>query len=391
MVRHWLLTLLLAGLISTAPAHEAEHPAKPPAVKPERPQLGTSAAFAKDGTLYAVARQGEHVMLYVSRDRGQHWQAPLAVNTQPEAISADGENRPKLVLLPDGKLVVSWSRRLRKQYTAEIRLTVSSDGGKSFNTPQTVHRDRQEIGHSFETLLADSAGRLYIVWLDKRDATASGPTYRGSAVYAAVSLDGGNSFAHEHKVADHSCECCRITASLDNDGAPVILWRHVFAPNERDHAMAKLASDGQAGPIERATFDHWQVDACPHHGPSLAIAPDGTRHAVWFNVREGAGRVFYGRLGKHGVSGQRTVGGERAAHADIAVNAAQVAIIWKEFDGEKTRLLADLSHDNGEHFTSIPLAATERASDQPRILRHEGRFYAFWRTENEGMRLFELP
>jgi hypothetical protein len=54
--------------------------------------------------------------------------------------------------------------------------------------------------------------------------------YRGAAIYAAVSTDGGRSFAPEVRVADYSCECCRIALAADRDGAPIALWRHVFAP-----------------------------------------------------------------------------------------------------------------------------------------------------------------
>jgi hypothetical protein len=386
--------LMLTGLAcaETSPAQH-QHEAAVAKMRPERPQFGTSAAFAADGALLAVTRQGEHVMLYRSDDLGKTWSAPVAVNAAPEPILADGENRPKLLSLPGGSVVVSWARRLGRQFTGEVRLARSTDGGRSFAPPITIHRDRQEIGHSFETLLTDTQGRIYAFWLDKRDGEAAKTArqaYRGSAVYAAVSDNDGRSFRHEARVADHSCECCRIAAAPDTDGTPVILWRHVFEPNLRDHAIAKIAPDGTPRSVERATFDGWRVDGCPHHGPSLAITPDGTRHAVWFNQKDGAGRVFYGRLQPGRVEGQRFVGGERAAHADLAVSRQRIAIVWKEFDGERTRLMAELSDDGGETFRSMTIATTEKISDQPRVLLRGEELFAFWRTELEGMRAFPL-
>ena len=91
------------------------------------------------------------------------------------------------------------------------------------------------------------------------------------------------------------------------------------------------------------------------------------------------------------MEGQRTVGGSRAAHADLATIGAQVAIVWKEFDGERTQLQALVPTDRGQHFTPLSLGATEGTSDQARVLVRQGRFYAFWRTENEGFQLFPLP
>lgn len=358
-----------------------------------RPELGTSAAFGPDGALYAVSKAGGHVLLHRSDDAGASWRAPVVVNREPEVISAEGENRPKLAFAPDGGVLVSWTRPLAKPYTGEIRFA-RADDGRTFDAPFTVHQDRQAITHRFETLAITGSGQVLLVWIDKRDlvtAQAAERDYRGAAVYAAVSDDGGRTFRPEVKVADHSCECCRIAVANDTDGQPLVLWRHVFEPNERDHALAKLGADARpVGEPARATFDHWRIDACPHHGPALAVAPDGTRHAVWFNERDGDGRVFYGRLVDGRVDGQRPIGGERAAHADIAVAGERVAIVWKEFDGERTQLRGALSDDGGRHFRDIALAATDGASDQPRALRRGEALFAFWRTERESMKGYEL-
>lgn len=379
---------IAAGLLAAASqAQAADKVAMPKA------ELGSSALFARDGSLIAVAKQGEHVMLYRSRGEGRHWEPPVVVNVTPEPISADGENRPKVAETSEGALLVSWTRPLAKPYAGEIRLARGIDGGARFDSPITVHRDRQEITHRFESMLTGPANRVYLAWIDKRDlesAKTAGKRYRGAAVYLAMSEDGGQRFQPEIKLADHSCECCRIAGALDADGAPLFLWRHVFEPNERDHMLAKVSRGGTPVSAHRATFDRWKVDGCPHHGPSLAVAPTGVVHAVWFNQAHGAGRVFYGRLREGGVDGQRTVGGERAEHADLALADQRIAIVWKEFDGERTRLHAEVSRDGGATFESRALAVTERASDQPRALRRGGELFAFWRTEREGMRVFPL-
>ncbi len=362
--------------------------------KKARVELGSSAAFARDGQLLAVAKQGDHLLLYRSADQGASWSPPTIVNARPEAISGDGENRPKIAFAHDGGVLVSWTKPLAKPNTGEVRLARSEDGGARFSPPITVHRDRQEITHRFETMVVGGDGRLYLVWIDKRDlesAKATGKPYRGAAIYAAVSDDGGKSFKPETRVADHSCECCRIAAAVDTDGAPLILWRHVFEPNERDHALAKLKADGMSTSVERATFDRWKVDGCPHHGPALAVAPDGTRHAVWFNQKDGEGRAFYGRLVTGGVEGQRFVGGEHAARADIAIADRRIGILWKEFDGERTQLLAEISEDGGASFKRLKPGAAEGASDHPRAISFDKNLYAYWRNEREGMRVFRLP
>lgn len=389
-----LPAVVLALVVQGAQAADAVPTMRP--AKAARPELGSSAVFAPDGTLLAVAKQGEHVMVYRSSDEGRSWSPPAVVNAQPEAISADGENRPKIAFAADGGLLVSWTHPFPKPNTGSIRFARATDG-QTFSPVQTVHRDSAEITHRFESLLVMPDNRVILAWIDKRDleAAKSGKkAYRGAAIYAAVSTDGGRSFQPEYKLADHSCECCRVTSAIDADGAPLFMWRHVFEPNERDHALARLKPDGTVESVQRATFDRWKVDGCPHHGPSLVVDERGVRHAVWFNQKDGAGRVFYGRLAAGSdiaVEGQRQIGGPRAAHADMAVAPGKLAIAWKEFDGERTQLRGLISADGGDNFSEIALAATDGASDQARVIRRQDQLFVFWRTEKEGFRLFPLP
>lgn len=390
-------TALATCLVATASGQALAADAMPGMSKgAPRPELGSSAVFAPDGSLLVAAKQGEHVMIYRSADEGKSWSAPAAVNAQPEAISADGENRPKIAFAADGGLLVSWTHPFSKPNTGSVRFARADDGAH-FSAPVTVHQDKAIITHRFESMLPLPDNRVLMAWIDKRDlevAKAGKKPYRGAAIYAALSTDGGRSFQPEYKLADYSCECCRVTSAIDRDGAPLFMWRHVFVPNERDHAIVRLKPDGSPEALQRATFERWKVDGCPHHGPSLVLDEKGVRHAVWFNQKDGEGRVFYGQLenlGKNEISGQRTVGGPRAAHADIAAAGGKLAIAWKEFDGERTQLRAMVSADGGSTFTEIALGSTDGASDQPRVIRRNDKLFVFWRTEKDGFGLFPTP
>jgi len=202
--------------------------------------------------------------------------------------------------------------------------------------------------------------------------------YRGAAVYFAVSSDRGESFRGDFKLADHSCECCRIALLPGADGSVMAMWRHVFAPNIRDHAIGRMYANGRVEKERRATFDDWRSDACPHHGPSLAADSAGRLHAVWFSPAPAREGVFYGRLLEGAVEGRRRVGGDTAEHADLATAGQRIAIAWKEFDGKRAQLRAMLSDDGGEHWRELELASTAGASDQPRVLARGDRFYVFW-------------
>jgi hypothetical protein len=310
----------------------------------------------------------------------------VRVNQVPEPIGADGDARPKIAIGARGELFVTWTRPLSKPYTGNIRFARSLDGGRSFSAPVTVHKDSQEITHRFDAVTVGRDGKLFIAWVDKRDQERQKPAaYRGAAVYFAVSDDRGASFRGDFKLADHSCECCRIALLPQQDGSVLAFWRHVFEPNIRDHALARITAAGRMSGLRRATFDDWRLDACPHHGPSLAADAEGRLHAVWFSGTPGRAGAYYGRLLDGRVEGQRRVGGDSAAHPDLAIAAKRIAITWKEFDGERSLLKAMLSEDDGDTWKETQLMATAGASAQPLLLVNADRFYVFWNTRQEPL------
>lgn len=373
-----------------------------------RAALGTTAALDPQGGLwiaYAQAPQGEagqsaqavHDVLVRRWDEaGGHWQDPIRVTSKPEPVSADGENRPKLAFGPEGEMYVSWTTPTSERFTGDIRFARSLDGGASWSEPVVLHRDRQQIAHRFESIIVDGDGRLWVTWIDKRDlqqaeraaAQAQGgagaSNYAGAAIYYAWSEDRGASWHGDFKLADHSCECCRIALARDPQGRAVAMWRHVFAPNERDHALARLEVQPGATTLQRVTFDRWRIDACPHHGPSLAFARDGGAHAVWFNQVGAEGVAFYGRLGQAAPQGvQRLPQG--ASHADVAVAGETVAIAWKRYDGTATKVESWVSHDGGRHFSPGAVASTKLDSDQPRLVSDGARILLVWRRADDTL------
>jgi len=356
-------------------------------------ELGSSAVFDSKGVLWAVASQDQHVVLRRSTDFGRTWSQPANVNATPEPIGADGDARPRIAIAADGAIYVTWTRPLSKPYTGFIRFARSLDQGNTFDAPVTVHADRQEITHRFDSIAVDREGRLYIAWVDKRDgeaARASGGPYAGAALYFAVSVDRGATFRGDFKLADHSCECCRIALLPRDDGTVTAFWRHVFPANVRDHALARLHPDGRVDGFRRATFDNWVVEACPHHGPSLAEDARGRLHAVWFSQGTAHSGALYGRLRDGGVDNLRRLGGETAEHPDIAIDGQAIAVVWKEFDGTRSHLRGMLSADGGSTWRNVAVGATSGPSDQPRLLIYNHRFHVFWNTRQEPFSVFAL-
>lgn len=388
------LHVLLLAVLTCGAAGAAS---QPPAPTPAPAGLGTSAAVDPDGRLWIayIEASGANANVLVRRYEEGSWQAPVRVTGRPEPVSAEGENRPKLAFGPRGEIYVTWTSPTSANYTGDIHFARSIDGAKTWSAPIVVHQDRQLITHRFDSLLVDGEGRVWVAWVDKRDlqaAAATRPGYAGAAIYYAWSDDRGASWHGDFKLADHSCECCRIALARDAQGRAAAMWRHVFPPNERDHAFARLDPQREPPSITRVTFDRWRIDACPHHGPSLAFTPEGARHAVWFDQVRSEGRVFYGRLGEAGPEGVQALP-PGANHADIASMGSTVAVAWKRFDGSATQVESWISRDGGRHFLAGPTLQSAGNSDQPRLVGTPQNILLVWRRD-DGVavkRLLDAP
>jgi hypothetical protein len=353
-------------------------------------------AFDLQGRLWVAFVQHGHVYVTHSQDLGSTFATPVAVNPVVEEIYTNGENRPKLAFGPKGEIYLSWTQKTNGRYTGDIRFSRSLDGGATFDAPRTINDDGLSVSHRFDSLLVTATGSIYIVWLDKRDKGAverdSGRDYKGAAVYYTVSRDRGAHFEANRKLADHSCECCRIAvAPWEQDGLAVF-WRHIFDINTRDHAFMTLNSTDNPG-IRRITFDDWRIDACPHHGPAIGRSMDRGYHLAWFTNGPERKGIFYGhyRPVEKQMSRLRPVDDAAgAAHPQVLANERQTVLVWKTFDGKLTRLQSMTSDDHGKTWSPVDtLMRTHGASDHPLLVSDGDRIYLSWQTRQDGYRLVQ--
>jgi hypothetical protein len=373
-------TILLSALLLAA-AESHAHDGHPASHK-IKAQMGSSAAFDSHGTLWLVSRDDAgdegYLVARKSKDNGKTWSSPAIISREP--VVASGDERPHIAFGQHDEVYVTYSSPLDKPWTSEVRFIRSEDGGLHFSAPYTVHHDHQTVTHGFASLAVDANGLVYVTWIDKRNP-------QNVAQYYAVSANAGQSFDADYKIADHSCECCRSAIALGPGGHPALMWRQVFAPNIRDHAIAELTPDGKQVQIERASFDNWAIDACPHQGPSLAFGDDGRRHQTWF-TNDG---IFYASQNQDGtLTKPMRLGSEQAAYADVTASGQHVEAVWRQFDGKGSSVMAASSHDGGTTWQTRTLASTNGASDQPRLARKGARIFLVWRTELNDVTTVQL-
>ena len=356
----------------------------------------TSSHFDKKGNLWVAWYNSGHVYISRSNDKGKTFNPPITVNRTPELVYAKGENRPKLAFGNNDEIYVSWTKKLtEKRFSGHIRFSRSIDSGKIFSAPVTVNDHIEITSHRFDSIAVNKKGDIYIAWLDKRDLLAAkkaGKKYNGSALYYALSTNNGKSFLKNKKIADTSCECCRTDIAIDTDQLPVIVWRHIFGDNIRDHGIVKFSQRNKPGKMKRLSYDKWHLEGCPHHGPSVSIADDGIYHTTWFNNAPDRHGLFYANSRDSGVSFSTPLNfgnyDKAAGHADVLSLGKDIYIAWKEFDGKQSSVYLKKSNDAGVSW-SMPkqLAKTTFSSDHPFLTYNGNDVYLSWHRIGEAYQL----
>ena len=395
-MRKLLLTLCLLCLVQSAIAHEEHTHNK--TTTAARATLAVSTLFDGQGRLWRAEADGGRVMVSRSDDNGHTFRTPVAVNPQPEKVGGEGELRPKIAFGKNGEIYITWTQALDKPYAGHIKFSRSLDDGKSFSVPVIVNRNTDPITHRFESLAMADDGTIYVAWIDKRDlqaAKAAGRKYDGAAIYVAVSRDGGASFGAEYKVADGSCECCRIALAAEPGGTAVIFWRHVYDGNIRDHAVARIGPQGVLKEPVRATFGNWKIDACPHHGPAIARGGDWGWHLAWYDGNEKKPGLYVARLDGEAwvTSPARRFGNAdaQAGHPTLLAMGEQVFLAWKEMTETNTVIMAMVSDDGGRAWGAPrKVAETSGAADNPFLISNGRNVYLSWNTRQDGYRLIDM-
>jgi thiol-disulfide isomerase/thioredoxin len=218
------------------------------------------------------------------------------------------------------------------------------------------HRQRLE-SQRFQALALDADGSLLAAWLDKRNrvpAAARGDKYVGAGLAVAWLRDHGASFSETRIALDNTCECCRLAVGFAAAGRPVLAFRNIFDDMVRDHAVITFTDAHTPGPVRRVSVDDWKTEACPHQGPALAIAADGSYHVAWFTNGTARKGLFYARSSDGGetFSPPLRIGDPaRSPSRPFLLAAGQTLwLAWKEFDGEHTSVRTMTSHDDGPHM-----------------------------------------
>ena len=348
-----------------------------------------------DGSLFLVWTAGGVVSVAKSQDLGKSFSQAVVVAEHGKSLDAGGDARPQVVADKSGNVFIAYAFFKDSNWNAQVNMVRSVDGGKTFGQPQSIVSDASS--QRFPSLAITPGGSLFLSWIDKRLVAAAknnGEKRLGGSIAYAFSNDFGKTFQPEKIANENSCECCRIGAAADLKGGVAIIYRAIFPGGVRDHAIQRI-SESNLGKIHRVSHDEWKTDACPHHGPSIAISQSGKIHTAWFTQGKARQGVFYASSNNDGLnfSSPMRLGGadDNISRPYLLAIGKSVWLVWKSFDGEKNSIYLRRSDDEGVTWTSPQVVVSAGGySDHPLLVRQNDEVFLSWLTRNDGYQLIPL-
>lgn len=396
------IALLLASLLSPltssaqAPFLSPQPISTPSALNSAQPQLTVS----KQGVLLSwIERAGDLATLKFSERTAAGWSTPRTIASGRNWF-VNWADVPSAVRLPSGAIVAHWLQKsAASTYAYDVRLSYSTDDGKTWSPSFTPHHDGTPTEHGFASIvpMADGFG---LVWLDGRNMLAPPKPGEGAKGGEHSEHGGGGSMTvrfarfdkafkqvEESEVDARVCECCPTAAAMTSEGM-IAAYRNRGDDEVRDNFVARLVNGKWTTP--QAVFnDNWKIAACPVNGPALSA--NGSAVVMsWFTAKDDQPRAyaaFSADAGKTFAAPIRIDDAGTLGRVDIALlpNGAALAT-WIEFADKTATFRARRIDRNGTKSAPVTVStmAGSRASGYPRAAIANGEVVFAWTESGDG-------
>ena len=297
--------------------------------------------------------------------------APVTVN-QPTEAPYSRQEAPALAVVGDD-VFLTWALTHPKltpdkPFSNELRLSRSTDGGKTFLPSVLVNDDEQVIGHSFDSIHVASDGVVHVAWIDGREGK------KESGTFVTRSTDHGRTVAKNLKVDENTCVCCRTSLTTGPDGTLYVAWRKILPGDLRETVVARSTDGGQtfSTPVI-VGHDQWVFPGCPHRPASIGTDRLGRLYVVWYTegvdetpavflaYSDDRGETF---SLKHKLNVSK---GTFPDHPQMAVDPeGRLVIVWEEQSPVRREVVMSLSLDRGHTF-SMPQKLNEKKGQTPSL------------------------
>lgn len=240
------------------------------------------------------------------------------------------ESMNKVAFKADGTIVAVYATKSvhkDNRHAGFLWYTLSTDKGKSWSSPHYLHSDTLPMhSRSFFDIATLPDGEVGAVWLDGRFRKEG----KGSSLFFAKT-ENGKGFGPDKQIGAGTCECCRTALFVSETNQIHVAYRDIIDDSIRDIVQQVSSDNGSTfSAPKRISVDNWEINACPHSGPSLAQNKAGLQ-AVWFTAGGGPG-VYLATSPDNGQSfNRREKLSATARHPQLTtLSNGKLAIAWEE-------------------------------------------------------------
>jgi hypothetical protein len=400
-----LTVIVVAGSIALRPSMVesqatdlAPQPlATPAAANSAQPQL----SFSKRGVLLSwIERSSDLATLKFSERTSAGWTTAQTIASGRDWF-VNWADVPSVLRLPSGAIVAHWLQKSGPStYAYDVRLSHSTDDGKTWSASYLPHHDGTQTEHGFASLFPVGEG-FGLVWLDGR-AMKAGEGHDGHGT-GAMSVRYGQfdkSFKQiaESAVDTRVCECCPTAAAVTAEGI-ITAYRDRSDQEVRDNYVSRFVN-GKWTTAQPVFSDNWKIAACPVNGPALAA--NGRRVAMtWFTVKQDQGQAYLAFSDDAGATFGKPIrvdDGGSLGRVDVELLPDGAALAtWIEFadqpatpkpsgGGGRAQFRARRIDPNGTRSAAVTISglAGSRASGYPRAAIANGEAVFAWTESGDG-------
>jgi hypothetical protein len=276
----------------------------------------------------------------VSRDDGNTFSKKHTIALD-EDVATHAEGMPKVAFKRDGTILVAYEKKAptkENKYAGAIYYITSSDNGESWSRERYMHSDTVAgLSRSYFDIETLPDGQVAAAWLDiKLDNTTGGRSVRFART------DDTNAFTNEMLIDSSACQCCRVDMYSDVNSNVYVAYRGLRMANMgkqvRDMMVCTSGDQGKtfSSPLN-ISIDNWNIDGCPHTGPSLCSNKTGL-FTLWYTQGTGDGIYFTHKpaVGDQFVPRELVSRGGR--HPQVTANNDRIAMVWEENVGKERPL-----------------------------------------------------
>lgn len=324
-----------------------------------------------------------------STDDGQTFREKIAIPLSAD-VATHPEGMPKVAFRRDGTIVAAYEKKApttENKYASAVCYVMSNDRGMTWTRENFIHSDTVPgKSRSYFDIERLPDGEIGASWLD---VTLDAETRGRSVLFARTSPSG--IFGNEVLIDSSACQCCRIDVYTDATDNIFVAYRGLMSgpvgKQVRDMMIATSTDHGKtfSSPF-RVSVDNWNIDGCPHTGPSLCSNKAGLI-SLWYTEGSGTGIYYAQKANDDKDFAPRQLVSGNGHHPQLCAKDDRTAMLWEEnieYDGQKKTVVRYRIAKEGSEAETRTLTPAHVNAFVPVVTQTKEGFLAAYLMEKDN-------